>query len=73
MSTNAPTKTDPFLAYDTFETDQGPVGIYRLSKLEELGLTKVDALHGIDKKQPLGIVVVTDGLAVVPIVFVAAS
>jgi len=41
----APTlKTDPFGARDTFETGNGPAGIYRLSKLEELGLTKVDSL-----------------------------
>ena len=41
----APTlKTDPFAARDTFETGSGKAGIYRLSKLEQLGLTKVDAL-----------------------------
>jgi aconitate hydratase len=37
-------KTDPFSARDTFETGAGKTGIYRLSKLESLGLTKVDAL-----------------------------
>jgi aconitate hydratase len=37
-------KTDPFSARDTFETGSGPAGIYRLSKLESLGLTKVAAL-----------------------------
>ncbi|MCH7752037.1 MAG: aconitate hydratase, partial [Planctomycetes bacterium] len=41
----APTlKIDPFGSRDTFETGSGPAGIYRLSKLEEMGLTKVDAL-----------------------------
>lgn len=40
---------DPFSARDTFEAPgsfgkDGPVGIYRLSKLEEAGLCKVDAL-----------------------------
>ncbi len=37
-------KTDPFSARDTFDTGSGKAGIYRLSKLEQLGLTKVDAL-----------------------------
>jgi len=36
--------TDPFGARDTFRTSGGPVGIYRLSKLEDLGLTSVGAL-----------------------------
>ena len=41
----APTlKIDPFAARDTFETGHGPAGIYRLAKLEELGLTTVSAL-----------------------------
>jgi aconitate hydratase len=41
----APTlKIDPFQARDTFNAGSGPVGIYRLSKLEQLGLTKVTAL-----------------------------
>ncbi|QDV74381.1 aconitate hydratase AcnA [Botrimarina mediterranea] len=35
---------DPFSARDTFKAPQGDIGIYRLSKLEEAGLTKVDAL-----------------------------
>ncbi len=37
-------KTDPFSARDTFNTGAGRAGIYRLSKLEELGLTRVEAL-----------------------------
>ena len=37
-------KSDPFSARDTFETGDGPAGIYRLSKLEEAGLTKIDSL-----------------------------
>lgn len=37
-------KTDPFQARDTFQSPQGRVGIYRLSKLEDLGLGKVSAL-----------------------------
>ncbi|HYO24884.1 MAG TPA: aconitate hydratase AcnA [Lacipirellulaceae bacterium] len=41
----APTlKIDPFGARDTFSTGAGQVGIYRLSKLESLGLTRVEAL-----------------------------
>jgi aconitate hydratase len=39
-----PTVFDPFSARDTFKAPQGDIGIYRLSKLEEAGLTKVDAL-----------------------------
>ena len=35
---------NPFSARDTFTAPQGEVGIYRLSKLEELGLTKVAEL-----------------------------
>ena len=35
---------DPFHARDTFETGAGRVGIYRLSKLEDAGLTNVAAL-----------------------------
>ena len=35
---------DPFHARDTFETGSGRAGIYRLSKLEEAGLTKVEQL-----------------------------
>jgi aconitate hydratase len=41
----APTlKIDPFKARDAFETGSGQAGIYRLTKLEQLGLTKVEAL-----------------------------
>jgi len=40
----ANTKVDPFLARDTFSTSQGAIGIYRLSKLEELGLGQVSRL-----------------------------
>ena len=35
---------DPFHARDTFETGAGRVGIYRLSKLEDAGLTEIAAL-----------------------------
>ena len=35
---------DPFHARDTFETSAGPVGIYRLSRLEDAGLTNIAAL-----------------------------
>ena len=35
---------DPFGARDTFQTSSGPVGIYRLSKLEQLGLCKLASL-----------------------------
>ena len=35
---------DPFHARDSFQTESGRVGIYRLSKLEEAGLTKVERL-----------------------------
>ncbi len=37
-------KKDPFSARDTFDTGSGSAGIYRLSKLEEAGLTNVDNL-----------------------------
>ena len=40
----SPLTRDPFSARDTFETSEGPLGIYRLSRLEELGLTKISAL-----------------------------
>ena len=41
----APTlKQDPFQARDTFDTGAGQAGIYRLSKLEQLGLTRVAEL-----------------------------
>ncbi|TWT97800.1 Aconitate hydratase precursor [Botrimarina colliarenosi] len=35
---------DPFSARDTFSAPQGELGIYRLSKLEDAGLTNVGAL-----------------------------
>ncbi|MEN6459538.1 MAG: aconitate hydratase AcnA [Thermoguttaceae bacterium] len=35
---------DPFNARDVFESGDGPVGIYRLSKLEDAGLTRLSAL-----------------------------
>ncbi len=35
---------DPFHARDVFDSGAGPVGIYRLSKLEEAGLTRLAAL-----------------------------
>jgi aconitate hydratase len=38
------TTFDPFGARGTFETGSGPCGIYRLSKLEELGLAKIARL-----------------------------
>ncbi|NOY42669.1 MAG: aconitate hydratase AcnA [Planctomycetes bacterium] len=34
-------KTDPFSARDTFDTGSSSAGIYRLSKLEEAGLTNI--------------------------------
>jgi aconitate hydratase len=37
-------KIDPFKARDTFDTGHGRAGIYRLSKLESLGLTRVAEL-----------------------------
>ncbi len=37
-------KTDPFSARDTFDTGSGKAGIYRLSTLEDAGLTQVDKL-----------------------------
>ncbi|MCA9231264.1 MAG: aconitate hydratase AcnA [Planctomycetales bacterium] len=37
-------KTDPFAARDTFDTGDGSAGIYRLSKLEDAGLAKIDSL-----------------------------
>ena len=36
--------TDPFSARDNFETGGGTVGIYRLSALEDAGLSTIDAL-----------------------------
>jgi aconitate hydratase len=41
---SATLKIDPFFARDTFETGAGAAGIYRLSKLEELGLTRIESL-----------------------------
>ncbi len=35
---------DPFHVRDTFDTGSGRAGIYRLSRLEDAGLTRVDAL-----------------------------
>lgn len=35
---------DPFGARDTFETGAGPAGIYRLAKLEQLGLGQISRL-----------------------------
>jgi aconitate hydratase len=43
MST-APRNSDPFQARDTFDTGFGRAGIYRLSRLEAAGLTRVAAL-----------------------------
>ena len=37
-------KIDPFSARDKFETGNGPAGIYRIAKLEKLGLTKIAQL-----------------------------
>jgi len=37
-------KIDPFRARDTFDTGHGSAGIYRLSRLEDAGLTRVAAL-----------------------------
>src|ERR1700676_2768138 len=36
--------THPFGARDTFDTGTGRAGIYRLAKLEELGLGRISAL-----------------------------
>ena len=36
--------SDPFNARDTFSTSQGAVGIYRLSRLEDAGLLRVETL-----------------------------
>jgi aconitate hydratase len=35
---------DPFHARDTFETGSGPAGLYRLSRLEDAGLTTIATL-----------------------------
>ena len=37
-------KTDPFGARDRFDTGSGQAGIYRLTRLEDAGLTRVSAL-----------------------------
>ena len=42
--TSAQRTTDPFNARDSFDTGAGTAGIYRLSKLEELGLCQVASL-----------------------------
>ncbi len=42
--TSTHTFQDPFGARDTFQTASGPVGIYRLSALEQAGLTRIDDL-----------------------------
>ena len=42
--TSAQTKKDPFGARDTFQTTSGPVGIYRLSALEQAGLVQINEL-----------------------------
>jgi aconitate hydratase len=42
--TNTTKTFDPFGARDTFETGAGPAGIYRLAKLEQLGLGQIDRL-----------------------------
>ncbi|MEZ6094974.1 MAG: aconitate hydratase AcnA [Pirellulaceae bacterium] len=38
------TKRDPFAARATFDSGNGPVGIFQLGKLEEKGLTKISRL-----------------------------
>ena len=43
-ASSSPAKHDPFAARDTFESGQGPLGIYRLSRLEALGLGKISRL-----------------------------
>jgi hypothetical protein len=40
----APTRKDPFGAKITFNTGSGTAALYKLSKLEDLGLGKVSAL-----------------------------
>ena len=40
----SPLKFDPFGARDTFDTGSGKAGIYRLSKLQSLGLGSIDQL-----------------------------
>ena len=41
---SATTVFDPFKARDTFQTSRGPIGLYRLSRLEELGLGRISKL-----------------------------
>ncbi len=43
MTTKRPVR-DPFHARDSFETGSGRAGIYRLDRLEQAGLTKIDRL-----------------------------
>ncbi len=49
MTAKQPTH-DPFHARDTFETGSGRAGIYRLSKLEEAGLTQGRAAAVFDPR-----------------------
>jgi aconitate hydratase len=42
--TSTPRQSDPFDARDSFDTGSGRAGIYRLSRLEKAGLTKLAAL-----------------------------
>ena len=42
--TSTPRQSDPFDTRDTFDTGSGPAGIYRLSRLEDAGLTNLAAL-----------------------------
>ncbi|HLA83912.1 MAG TPA: aconitate hydratase AcnA [Thermoguttaceae bacterium] len=44
MSSTTKNNYDPFNARDTFETGRGRAGIYRLSRLEEQGLCRVERL-----------------------------
>jgi len=44
MTTAIQRSTDPFGARDTFETGSGPAAIYRLTRLEEAGLTTISRL-----------------------------
>ncbi len=42
--TSTPGKLDPFGARDTFDTGSAAAGIYRLSRLEDAGLAKIESL-----------------------------
>lgn len=42
--TNPKAPMDPFNARDTFESGEGPLGIYRLSRLEDAGLGRISAM-----------------------------